>query len=253
MSSTFLKTLRDFFKQRSLNSHIFSLCRKSTRVVIVDPQKDFSKKHKGSLGVQGTETNSGYIERIIKATKTLKKNKFTILATKDWHPANHSSFASQHLGKKPFETIILERNLTNQEKQQYEQSLWPDHCVQQSNGAEFFMSNKLIDHFFEKGTHKEFDSYSGIKDDGGITTGLYHYLQSNEKITTLIIYGLATDYCAHATVMDAVDIGYNVILINDLISAVHPENGTKAIEAMKATKKVIVCESIYKNPLKVLT
>jgi nicotinamidase/pyrazinamidase len=228
---------------RNMNFNISTLSPEFARVVIVDPQKDFTIQHGGSLGGPGTEAGSGYIERVIEATTFLKSCGFTILATQDWHPSNHLSFASQHPNKKPFDTIMLIRTLLNMEEQ-FEQVLWPDHCVQGSEGAEFFITEGLIDFSFPKGTHKNFDSYSGIKDDGGIKTELHSHLKSLEKVAALIIYGLATDYCVYATVMDAVDMGFDIILINDLISAVHPEGGEKAIELMKATGKVVVCDSI---------
>ena len=230
--------------KKILHSSIPALSCESTMVVIVDPQKDFTVQHDGSLGVQGTEVDSGYIEQVIEATTILKDYGFTILATQDWHPSNHLSFASQHVGKKPFETTVLTRILSNNEEQQYEQVLWPDHCIQGSEGAKFFLPKNLIDFSFPKGTRRNFDSYSGIKDDGGVKTGLHSYLKTHEKVTSLIIYGLATDYCVYATVMDAVDMGLDIILINDLISAVHLEGGEKAIELMRATGKVTVCESI---------
>ena len=217
----------------------------STMVVVVDPQKDFTIHHDGSLGVSGTETGSGYIDRVIEASTFLKGCNFTILATQDWHPSNHLSFASQHVDKNPFETTVLTRILPNNEEQCYEQILWPDHCIQGSEGAKFFLPPNLIDFSFPKGTHRNFDSYSGIKDDGGVKTGLHSYLKSHEKITSLIVYGLATDYCVYATVMDAVDMGFDIILINNLISAVCSEGGKKAIELMKATGKVAIYESIY--------
>jgi nicotinamidase/pyrazinamidase len=214
-------------------------------VVIVDPQKDFTIHHGGSLGVSGTEVNSGYIDRVIEATTILKNYGFTILATQDWHPRNHLSFASQHVDKAPFETIVLTRILPNNEEQIYEQVLWPDHCIQESDGAKFFLPTNLIDSSFPKGTHRNFDSYSGIKDDGGLKTGLHSYLKAHKKIASLIVYGLATDYCVYATVMDAVDMGFDIILINDLINAVHSKGGEKAIELMKATGKVTIYASIY--------
>ncbi len=139
----------------------------------------------------------------------------------------------------------MTRTLPSNEEEQYEQVLWPDHCIQGSEGAKFFLPENLIDFSFPKGTREKFDSYSGIQDDGGIKTELHSYLKTSEQITSLIVYGLATDYCVYATVMDAVDMGLDIILINNLISAVHLEGGTKAIESMKATGKVTVCDSIY--------
>ena len=229
----------------NLSATLLNLSRESTRVVIVDPQKDFTIQYNGSLGVQGTEAESGYTKRVIVATTNLKRHGFTILATKDWHPSNHTSFASQHPGKEPFDVIALSRSLPNGEQQTYEQILWPDHCVQGSKWANFFLRDDLIDQVFVKGTHPQFDSYSGIKDDGNLETELSRYLNDNKQIKTLIIYGLATDYCVLATVLDCVAKGLNVVLIKNLISAVDPENGEKALKAMEATGQVTVCESVF--------
>jgi nicotinamidase/pyrazinamidase len=230
---------------RNLSDAVLGLSKRSTRVVIVDPQRDFTLQYNGSLGILGTESDSGYTERVIAATRYLKHHGFIILATKDWHPEDHTSFASQHPGRKPFETITLSHDLPDGTKRTYEQILWPDHCVQGSEGANFFLPENLIDQFFVKGTRPEFDSYSGIKDDGDFETELSAYLDHNTQVKTLIIYGLATDYCVQATVMDAVAKGLNVVLIKNLISAVDLKSGEKAIRAMESTGKVTICESVY--------
>lgn len=224
---------------------LLNLSVESTRVIIVDPQKDFTLQHNGSLGVQETETDSGYTKRVIAATTDLKHHGFIILATKDWHPSNHTSFASQHPDKKPFDIITLSHTLPDGTERTYEQMLWPDHCVQGSEGANFFLPDDLIDQFFVKGTHPQFDSYSGIKDDGDLETELNRYLDGNKQIRTLIVYGLATDYCVLATVRDTIAKGINVVLIKNLISAVNPEDGEKAIRTMIAAGQVTVCDSVY--------
>lgn len=223
--------------------NISSLSPTSTQVILVDPQKDFTIHYNGSLGVQGTEINSGYIERVTEATAKLKGYGFTILATKDWHPKKHTSFASTYPDKKPFETITLSHVLPNGKNRSFEQILWPDHCVQGSIGAEFFIPDSLIDQFFVKGTRPQFDSYSGIKDDGGLETDFSKYLDNNKSLKTLIVYGLATDYCVKATVIDVLDKGLNVILIKNLISAVNPEHGETALKVMQATGKVHILDS----------
>lgn len=216
----------------------------STQVIVVDPQKDFTIHYNGSLGVQGTETSSGYVERVIEATAKLKGYGFRILATKDWHPRNHTSFASTHHNKQPFDVITLNHTLPTGQNRSYEQILWPAHCVQGSEGAEFFIPLNLIDEISMKGTHPNFDSCSGIKDEGGIETELSKYLDTHKEINTVIIYGLATDYCVKATVMDVLDKDRDVILIKDLISAVNPEHGEAALKAMHATGKVHILDSI---------
>ncbi len=193
-----------------------------TFVIVVDLQGDFTTCHDGSLAVQGTDQS--YIDGVLTATKRLNEKGYKIIATQDYHPPNHISFNTNHSGKQTYDTIDIDGRT---------QILWPPHCIQNSKNAEVLIPDDLVSEIIPKGCDPKFDSYSGFFDDGGATTGLIDILRKN-KINTLIIYGLATDYCVKATAMDAVNQGFNVILIEDLCKGVAPDTTKTAIEEMKA-------------------
>ncbi len=199
-----------------------TLAKEGLAVVVVDVQGDFTTAHKGSLAVPNSD--QAYLEKVVKATDELKKAGLQVYATQDWHPANHMSFASNHKDKKPFETIKLDDGRT--------QVLWPDHCVQGTKGAELLVSPSLITKVIQKGMNPKFDSYSGFMDDGGAKTALDNVLKA-AGIKTLIVYGIATDYCVKATVLDGLKEGYKVIVIQDLCRGVADETSKAAWEEMK--------------------
>jgi nicotinamidase/pyrazinamidase len=134
------------------------------------------------------------------------------------------SFASNHKDKKPFETIKLEDGRT--------QMLWPAHCVQETNGAKILVNPSLITKVIQKGMNSKFDSYSGFMDDGGAKTELDKVLKA-AAIKTLIVYGIATDYCVKATVLDGLKGGYDVYVIQDLCRGVADDTSKAALEEMK--------------------
>jgi len=189
----------------------------NTAVVVVDLQKDFTKAYNGSLAVNGTD--EAYLKVAAETTKKLKELGLPVYATQDWHPADHVSFASSHMGKNPLETIDLEDGRT--------QILWPDHCVQGSDGAMLLLDEKLLDGVVRKGANPSYDSYSGFKDDGGAITVLDKTLKSS-GIKNLIVYGIATDFCVKFTVLDGIDAGYNVIVIRDLTPEIAPDTAAAA-------------------------
>ncbi|MGB6066128.1 MAG: bifunctional nicotinamidase/pyrazinamidase [Desulfomonilaceae bacterium] len=191
-------------------------------VVVVDVQGDFTTAHKGSLAVPNSD--QAYLDNVAKATEQLKKAGIPIYATQDWHPADHMSFAANHKGKKPFETIKLDDGRT--------QVLWPVHCVQGSKGAELLLNPALFTKVIRKGTNPKFDSYSGFMDDGGLKTDLDKTLKA-AGIKTLIVYGIATDYCVKATVLDGLKAGYKVIVVQDLCRGVADKSSTAAWDEMK--------------------
>jgi nicotinamidase/pyrazinamidase len=128
--------------------------------------------------------------------------------TQDWHTAGHVSFASTHAGKKPFETVDLAYG---------KQVLWPDHCVQGTDGAA--LSKELsIPHaslIIRKGFHGDVDSYSAFTEaDGKTTTGLAAYLQARE-VKRLFVAGLATDFCVAWTALDARKAGFETYVVED--------------------------------------
>ncbi|HEY2894426.1 MAG TPA: bifunctional nicotinamidase/pyrazinamidase, partial [Pirellulales bacterium] len=152
-----------------------------------------------------------------------------VVATQDWHPSDHLSFASQHPGKRIGDVIEL-GGLT--------QVLWPDHCVQDTFGAELTadLNRGGIHHVVRKGTDRAIDSYSGFFDNARRkATGLEAYLRS-KGVDTVHVMGLATDYCVKATALDAVDLGFQTVLLSAGIRGVELHTGDcqRAIEQMRA-------------------
>lgn len=190
-------------------------------VIVVDVQGDFTKFKNGSLAVEGTE--EVYLKTVEENTEKLKEAGFPIYATQDWHPKNHISFFTNHKGKKAFDIIKLRGK---------DQVLWPPHCVQRTPGAEVLLDKSLFKAIIKKGMNPQYDSYSGFKDDGGKKTGLDKLLKK-DKITKLVLYGIATDYCVRATALDGVSAGYKVIFIKNLSRGVAMDTSQRTIEEMK--------------------
>ena len=199
-------------------------------VIVVDMQGDFTTYKNGSLAVDGTD--QAFVEKVEQTTQMLKEKGYPIFATQDWHPAEHVSFYSNHVGKKPFETIQLEGRT---------QVLWPPHCVQKTPNAEVLLDQNLFLAIVKKGKDKRYDSYSGFKDDGGVETEMDQTLKKN-GIQELIVYGIATDYCVKFTALDAVDAGYKVTVVEGLSKGVAPDTTAKAIEEMQAKGITLVKE-----------
>lgn len=200
-------------------------------IIVVDVQGDFTKFKNGSLAVEGTD--EAYVKMVEDSTKKMKAAGFPIFATQDWHPANHLSFYTNHPGKKAFDVIKLHGK---------DQVLWPPHCVQNTPGAEILLDKKLFKAIVKKGMDTQYDSYSGFQDDGGKKTEMDKLLKKN-KIKTVVVYGIATDYCVKATALDAAAAGYKVILIKNLARGVAPDTSQKAIEEMKA-KGIVVFDDL---------
>lgn len=200
-------------------------------VIVVDVQGDFTKLKNGSLAVEGTD--EAYVKAVEENTTKLKGMGFPIFATQDWHPTNHASFFTNHKGKKAFDVIKLHGK---------DQVLWPPHCVQNTPGAEILLDKNLFKAVVKKGMDPKYDSYSGFQDDGGKKTDMDKLLKK-KGIKKLVVYGIATDYCVRATVLDAVAAGYKVIMIKNLSRGVAPDTSQKAIEEMKA-KGVVILDDI---------
>lgn len=150
-----------------------------------------------------------------------------VVATQDWHPARHGSFASQHAGRTPGEVVDLNG---------LPQVLWPDHCVQNTRGAELApgLDVKAIHKVIRKGTDPGIDSYSGFHDNGHRrSTGLADYLKQ-ERVDELTVIGLATDYCVKFTVLDARQLGFAVRVVRGGIRGVNlaPHDSERAMQAM---------------------
>ncbi|HSI71264.1 MAG TPA: bifunctional nicotinamidase/pyrazinamidase [Gillisia sp.] len=172
-------------------------------LIIIDMQIDFIPG--GSLAVPKGDEVIGVINRL--------QEKFDlVIATQDWHPPGHSSFASSHSGKKEFEKILWEGR---------EQILWPEHCVQNTPGAQFHphLETSGIEAIFRKGTDPNIDSYSGFFDNASLkSTGLSGFL--NEKgVKELYFCGLAAEYCVYFSILDALGEGFNATLIEDATRA----------------------------------
>lgn len=151
-----------------------------------------------------------------------------VVASQDWHPADHGSFASQHPGKAPFDMGELSGQA---------QVMWPDHCVQGTADAEFHpdLHTARIDYTQRKGQNPAVDSYSAFRDnDKAALTGLANWL-SSKGVTELDLMGLATDYCVRFSALDAVDMlpGVKVRLIADGCRGIDPKGVDDAIAAMR--------------------
>ena len=174
-------------------------------LIIIDVQNDFIPG--GSLAVPGGD-------EIVAVINQLQPKFDLIIGTQDWHPHNHSSFAINHQGKKEFETIDL---------QGHSQVLWPVHCVQNSEGAEFHkdLDTTRIETIFRKGTNPEIDSYSGFYDNAHLkSTGLSGYLKE-KGANDLYFCGLAGEYCVYFSIKDALSEGFQATLIEDATRALN--------------------------------
>jgi len=157
------------------------------------------------------------------------------VASRDWHPANHGSFASQHPGLKAGDFVKLDG---------IDQVLWPDHCVQETRGAMLHhaLRSERIRKIIDKGTDPKIDSYSAFFDNAHRrATGLGDYLRS-ENVDEVFLMGLATDYCVSASVLDAVKLGFRTAVIEDGCRAIElrPGDSEKAFEEMRQARAQIV-------------
>jgi nicotinamidase/pyrazinamidase len=194
----------------------------SAALLLIDLQNDFCPQ--GALAVSEGDR---VIPIALDAIKQAQQNSVPVIATQDWHPAHHGSFASQSGGK------IGEMG----ELAGLEQIWWPDHCIQGSEGAEFHpqLNAAHFDHIVHKGTDASIDSYSAFFDNGRrASTELHQWLQRHQ-VNTLYMMGLATDYCVKYSVMDALHLGYRVVVITDGCRGVNikPEDSKIALQQMQ--------------------
>lgn len=207
-------------------------------LIIVDMQNDFIPG--GSLPV---EEGDLIIEELNNIAQKFKKSGGFVILTQDWHPTNHLSFASNHPGKKPGDEYSSENGAIGP-------VLWPDHCVQNSQGAQFHKDLKveLASKIIQKGMNPNVDSYSGFQDnDKKSETGLREYLESL-TIKRIFICGLALDYCCYFTAMDGIDFGFDVYFLVSLTSGIDlPEGNIKnALENMNKKGIKIVKKANFK-------
>jgi len=160
-------------------------------------------------------------DEIIPLINSLQEKFPLVVATQDWHPPNHLSFASNHPGRKPLETITLGG---------LEQTLWPDHCVQGERGAMFApgFDERRVEAIFRKGTDPEIDSYSGFFDNGHKkSTGLADYLKGR-GVKSVYVCGLAAEFCVFYTAVDAIKLGFETYYIEDATRALTREGFASA-------------------------
>ncbi|WP_367388907.1 bifunctional nicotinamidase/pyrazinamidase [Lewinella sp. LCG006] len=200
----------------------------NSALLLIDLQNDFCPL--GALPVDEGD-------QVIPIANALMPYFDIIVATQDWHPANHGSFAANHPWRKPGQVIDLHG---------LPQVLWPIHCVQHSFGAEFVqeLDQTKISKIFTKGTDPTIDSYSGFFDNGHRkATGMGDWLKE-QGVKTVYVMGLATDYCVKFTALDALGLGFRTYLIEDASRGVNlsPGDVDKAVAEM-AEKGVSVIHS----------
>lgn len=199
--------------------------------IIVDVQNDFCPG--GALEVKNGDE---VIEPLNRLSMLFSLRSGRVAVTQDWHPSKHASFASSHPGKKPGDAVdlLMVKN----------QILWPDHCVQGSRGAEFHekLDLKPVSFIIRKGFHAFLDSYSAFfENDRKTPTGLDGLLQAL-SIDTVVLGGLATDYCVLYSATDAMNLGYKTIVVEDAIRGVDfpPGSVNKAIMDLRKAGALIV-------------
>jgi nicotinamidase/pyrazinamidase len=196
-------------------------------LVVIDVQNDFCPG--GALAVAGGDAVIAVIHRVAA--------KFDhVILTQDWHPAGHSSFASSYTGKNPFEQIELSYGV---------QTLWPDHCVQGSKGAEFHPALHLpqAELILRKGFQPQIDSYSAFFENDRVTsTGLAGYLEERD-LCRVFLAGLAYDFCVGYSAMDARRMGLEAVVLPDACRAIDLNGSVEKIEAKFADSGVALIQS----------
>lgn len=192
-------------------------------LILVDIQNDFLPG--GTLAVpRGDE--------VVPVANRMMSGYDLVVATKDWHPTDHQSFVSQHQGRSVGDIVVVDG---------IPQILWPDHCVQDTRGAELAdgLNVEGIDHVVFKGTDRRIDSYSGFFDnDHRKPTGLGDYLRQH-GVKDVDVMGLATDYCVKLTALDAVDLGFKTRLVVEGIRGVELKVGDCAEAIAKMQERGI--------------
>jgi nicotinamidase/pyrazinamidase len=176
-------------------------------LIIIDVQNDFMPG--GPLQVPDGDLIVPVINRI-------QDYYDLVLATQDWHPVNHKSFASNHFGTKPFDRMVMHDHL---------QTLWPDHCIQGTSGAEIIRDIKpdKIAAIFRKGMDPEVDSYSGFYDNNHqLSTGLAGYLRE-KGVSEIHFCGLAADICVYFSILDSIMEGFSATLVEDASRPLYPD------------------------------
>jgi nicotinamidase/pyrazinamidase len=202
-------------------------------LILVDIQNDFLPG--GALAVPNGDA-------VVPVANRLMPEYDLVVATRDWHPAEHQSFASQHTGRSIGDVVSVDG---------LDQILWPDHCVQGTLGAELAaaLNTEGIDHVIHKGTDRSMDSYSGFFDnDHRKATGLGDYLRQR-GVTAVDVMGLATDYCVKFTALDAIELGFDVRLLIEGVRGVELKSGDceSALADMQSRGIALVQENGHGN------
>jgi nicotinamidase/pyrazinamidase len=193
-------------------------------LLLIDIQNDFLPG--GRLAVPEGDA-------IIPLVNALQPHFELVVATQDWHPGGHGSFASSHAGRQPFEQIDLHG---------LPQVLWPDHCTQASAGAELApaLRTERIEAIFRKGTSVEIDSYSAFFDNGHRkSTGLADYFRGL-GVTEVYLAGLAGDYCVYYSALDALTAGFATTVVTDATRSISAEGFAAALADLQAKGAVLI-------------
>jgi nicotinamidase/pyrazinamidase len=196
----------------------------SSALIVVDVQNDFCPG--GSLAIQEGDAVADIINRIAPFFAC-------VAATKDWHPAGHISFASSHTGTKPFEIVTCDG---------IGQTLWPDHCVQGTPGADFYprLDTRPFSAIIHKGRRQGMDSYSAFfENDRKTPTGL-EFLLRGLGYGRVFLCGLATDVCVFYSARDALSLGFETYLIEDASKGVTPDSTQDALAKLKEAGVCII-------------
>ena len=211
-----------------------------TALVVVDLQNDFLT---GSLVVAGGEEAVGNTNKLREAFK------FDVIAhTRDWHPANHCSFA-ETWGAELFSKRKIP-SVGSTSGSMIDQVMWPTHCVQNTHGAKFHPKLKVAttDHIVDKGTKTNVDSYSGFFDNSkGSETELRAYLK-HQGISEVYVVGVAFDYCVGSTAIDAADCGFTAYVVEDCTKSVTPDGAAAMKEKLRAAGVTVVTSAEMTGP-----
>jgi nicotinamidase/pyrazinamidase len=196
-------------------------------LIVIDVQNDFCPG--GALAVPGGDEILPLVNRLIGAFEH-------VILTQDWHPAGHSSFASSHAGQSPFGTIRMPYG---------DQTLWPDHCIQGTEGAAFHrdLAWTKAELVIRKGFRKGIDSYSAFyENDRATPTGLAGYLRER-GLTRLVLAGLATDFCVAYSALDAARLGFDTTVALDACRAIDLGGSLATADAQMRQAGVVLTES----------
>lgn len=191
-------------------------------LIVIDVQNDFCPG--GALAVTDGDA-------VVAPINAMMDDFQVVVFSQDWHPAGHSSFATSHPGKAPFETVDMPYG---------PQVLWPDHCVQGTKGAAFHpdLNVDRADMILRKGFRPSIDSYSAFfENDRETATGLHGYLQTR-GVSRVVLVGLATDFCVQYSALDAASLGYQAEVVASACRAIDLDGSLDAARAAMATAGV---------------